>query len=242
MPLIRLTLEYDGTDFVGWQYQTNGRSIQEEVEKALKQILQADIRISGGSRTDAGVHARGQVASFFVERDIELATLAYRLNSVLPHSIVIRNAVETQEVFNARYNAKSRRYTYSICQDPTALFRLYCWHVAQDLNLDLMQQCARQILGTHSFRSFCKVPTDNHNHRCTILASQWHQKDKFLKYEITANRFLHGMVRTLVGTMVNVGRGHTPYEEFQIILESEDRSFAGMSAPAKGLVLEEIYY
>jgi tRNA pseudouridine38-40 synthase len=242
MPRIRLTLEYDGTDFVGWQFQTNGRSVQEEVEKAIKQIFQADIRITGGGRTDAGVHAHGQVASFFVERDVEINLLAKSLNAVMPPSIIILESMEAPLDFNARFDAKSRRYTYSISQEPTAIQRNYCWQVFQKLNLSSMQKCAQQVLGTHSFRSFCKVETDAHNHRCSVLVSQWIQKDKILKYEISANRFLHGMVRTLVGTMVNVGRGHTKYEEFHKILELNDRSFAGMSAPAKGLCLEEIVY
>ena len=242
MPHIRLTLEYDGTDFVGWQFQTNGHSVQEEVEKAIKQILQIDIRITGGGRTDAGVHARGQVASFFVEREVEINLLAKSLNAIMPHSIIVLEAMEASLDFNARYDAKSRRYTYSISQEPTAIQRNYCWQVFQKLNLALMQKCAQQIMGTHGFRSFCKVETDLHNHRCSVLTSQWIQKNNLLVYEISANRFLHGMVRTLVGTMVNVGRGHTKYEEFHTILESNNRSFAGMSAPAKGLCLEEIMY
>jgi tRNA pseudouridine38-40 synthase len=242
MPLIRLTLEYDGTDFVGWQFQTNGRSVQEEVEKAIKKILQVDSRITGGGRTDAGVHAHGQVASFFVERNVEINLLAKSLNAVMPQSIIVLDAKEAPLDFNARYNAKNRRYEYMISQKPTAIQRNYCWQVFQKLNLELMQKCAEQIVGTHSFRSFCKVETDIHNHRCSVQTSQWIQKDRLLIYEISANRFLHGMVRTLVGTMVNVGREHTKYEEFQKILESNDRSFAGMSAPAKGLFLEEIMY
>jgi tRNA pseudouridine38-40 synthase len=242
MPLIRLTIEYDGTDFVGWQFQTNGRSVQEEIEKAIKQILQVDVRLTGGGRTDAGVHARGQVASFFVEREVEINLLAKSLNAVMPDSIIVHEALEAPLDFNARYNAKSRRYTYSISQEPTALQRNYCWQVFQKLNLAVMQECAQHIMGTHCFRSFCKVETDLHNHRCCVMTSQWIQKDKLLIYEISANRFMHGMVRTLVGTMVNVGRGHTKYEEFHAILESNDRSRAGMSAPAKGLCLEEISY
>jgi tRNA pseudouridine38-40 synthase len=242
MPLIRLTIEYDGTDFVGWQFQTNGRSVQEEVEKAIKQILQIDIRITGGGRTDAGVHARGQVASFFAEQEVDMHLLVKSLNAVLPHSIVVLEAREAPIDFNARFDAKSRRYTYLIHHAPTAIQRHYCWQVFQTLDLEVMQQCAEQIMGTHGFRSFCKVENDLHNHQCIVLTSRWTQNDKLLIYEITANRFLHGMVRTLVGTMVNIGRGHTKFEEFSKILESNDRSFAGMSAPAKGLFLEEILY
>lgn len=242
MPTIRLIIEYDGTDYVGWQFQMNGRSIQEEVEKAIKQILQSDVRITGGGRTDAGVHAHGQVASFSVERDVEIDLFAKSMNSVLPHSIVVRGAAEVSNEFNARRDAKSRRYAYSVSQIPTAIQRNYCWQVFQKLDFELMQTCAQQIIGEHSFRSFCKVENDLHQHHCTISFAEWKRKDGLLVFEITANRFLHGMVRTLVGTMVNVGRGHTKIEDFADILEAKDRSEAGMSAPAKGLFLEEILY
>ena len=242
MPNIRLIIEYDGTDYVGWQFQINGRSVQEEIEKAIKQILQSDIRIIGGGRTDAGVHAYGQVANFTIERDVEIDSLAKSLNAVLPHSIIVRETVEVQVDFNARHDAKSRRYSYCISQEPTAIRRNYCWQVFQKLDFELMQKCARQIIGEHGFRSFCKVETDLHQHRCTVSSAEWMQKSGLLIFDITANRFLHGMVRTLVGTMVNVGRGYTKIEDFACILEAKDRSVAGMSAPAKGLFLEEILY
>jgi tRNA pseudouridine38-40 synthase len=244
MRTIRLIIEYDGTDYVGWQFQTNGRSVQEEVEKAIKQIFQSDIRVTGGGRTDAGVHARGQVASFILEQDIEIEVdqFAKSMNSVLPHSIVVRDAAEVAMGFNARYDAKNRRYAYFISQEPTSIQRNFCWQIYQKLDVELMQKCAQQITGEHSFRSFCKVDTDLHQHSCTISSAEWKEKDRSLIFEITANRFLHGMVRTLVGTMVNVGRGHTKIEEFAAILEARDRSMAGMSAPAKGLFLEEILY
>ena len=242
MQTIRLIIEYDGTDYVGWQFQINGRSVQEEIEKAIKQILQSDIRITGGGRTDAGVHARGQVASFSIERDVETDSLVKSMNAVLPASIIIREASEVPIDFNARYDAKKRRYAYFISQEPTAIYRNYCWQVFQKLNLDLMHACAEQIIGEHGFCSFCKVETDIHQHRCTISSSKWEIKNKLLVFEITSNRFLHGMVRTLVGTMVNIGRGHTRIEDFKNILEAKDRSTAGMSAPAKGLFLEEIIY
>jgi len=239
---IRLLLEYDGTSYVGWQFQINGRSVQEEVEKAIKQILQTDVRITGGGRTDTGVHARGQVANFFVECPVEIELFAKSLNAVLPHSIRVRDAVEVPGEFNARYDAKSRRYSYVISQEPTAIHRNYCWQVFQKLDFDLLQQCATQIVGEHGFRSFCKTATDAHEHRCTVYSARWKKKDGLLEFEITANRFLHGMVRTLVGTMVNIGRGHTNIEDFATILEAKDRSAAGMAAPAKGLFLEEILY
>jgi tRNA pseudouridine38-40 synthase len=242
MPNVRLILEYDGTDYVGWQFQINGRSVQEEVEKAIKQLFQSDIRITGGGRTDAGVHARGQVANFNIERSVDFELLAKSMNAILPQSIIVREAAEVPKDFNSRYDAKSRRYAYFISQEPTAIQRNYCWQIYQKLDFELMQTCAKHILGEHGFRSFCKVETDMHHHRCTISLAEWKRKESVLMFEITSNRFLHGMVRTLVGTMVNVGRGHTRIEDFATILEAKDRSVAGMSAPAKGLFLEEILY
>jgi tRNA pseudouridine38-40 synthase len=242
MPNIKLKIEYEGTEYVGWQYQINGRSIQEEVEKAIKQILQTDARITGGGRTDAGVHACGQVANFFVEREVDIKTLPRSLNAVMPHNIIVLEASEVEPDFNARHDAKSRSYSYIISPEPTAIQRNFCWQLFQKLDIELMRKCAKQILGIHSFKSFCRTETDNHEYRCDVLASEWIRKERMLVYKITANRFLYGMVRALVGTMVNVGRGHTVYEDFQKILESNDRSSAGMSAPAKGLFLEQITY
>ena len=165
MSLIRLTLEYDGTDFVGWQFQTNGRSVQEELEKAIKQILQIDVRVAGAGRTDAGVHARGQVASFQVDRTVDPQSVLKSLNGVLPPDVVVREATLAPDDFHARYSAKSRKYLYYILQEPTSLRRKYCWQLFQELDFDAMQTCASVIQGEHDFRSFCKVGSDVHHYR-----------------------------------------------------------------------------
>ncbi len=154
MSLIKLTLEYDGTDFVGWQFQTNGRSVQEEIEKAIKQILQIEVRITGGGRTDAGVHARGQVASFSVEREVEIKSLTKSLNAVLPCDIVIRESSEAPIGFNARNSAKNRQYKYYILRESTAIHRNYCWQVFYDLDVALMQRCAENNKGRAQFPLF----------------------------------------------------------------------------------------
>lgn len=242
MSRLRLTLEYDGTDFVGWQFQTNGRSVQEELEKAIKQILQHDIRIVGGGRTDAGVHARGQVASFEIDREIDTRAFAKSLNGVLPPDIVVREAQIPDENFHARYSAKSRRYKYYILQAPTAIERNYCWQLFQEVDFDSLQQCALAIRGDHDFRSFSKSGSEVQHHRCIVYSAAWMKSEASLIFEIAANRFLYGMVRALVGTMIDVGRKHTTMEEFHAIVEGRDRALAGMSAPAKGLFLEEISY
>jgi tRNA pseudouridine38-40 synthase len=164
------------------------------------------------------------------------------MNSVLPHDVVILRAQETPLDFNARYSAKARRYKYFISPEPTALRRNYCWQVYRPLDEDLMNSCLPYLAGERSFRSFCKVQEDSQQHRCTVSSVAWHREDGCFVLDISANRFLHGMVRTIVGTLVNVGRGHTSMEEFKAICAEDDRALAGMAAPAKGLFLEEVVY
>jgi tRNA pseudouridine38-40 synthase len=242
MPCIRMTLEYDGTDFVGWQFQTNGRSVQEEIEKALQQILQEKVRITGAGRTDAGVHARGQVASFSIEQDVDVESFRRSMNAVLPHDVVLREVRECPNDFHARNDAIRRRYKYVISQEPTAIHRKYCWQVFQKIDGEKLQTCAGMIQGEHDFQSFCKKGSDVEHYRCVVQLAEWTHDAPWFIFEITADRFLYGMVRALVGTMITIGRGHTPMDNFSKILKAKDRAMAGMSAPAKGLFLEEISY
>ncbi|MBI3006153.1 MAG: tRNA pseudouridine(38-40) synthase TruA [Ignavibacteriales bacterium] len=239
---MKLVLEYDGTDFVGWQYQENGRSVQGELERALKQILQGDTRVTGAGRTDAGVHARGQVANFRSAQKIEETSLVRSLNGVLPKDIVVLSAEGVDDKFHARYSAKGRHYKYYISQHPTALFRKYCWSLSYKLDIDLMKQCGRLVIGEHDFSSFCKSESEVEHHRCNVLSTTWTVRDSVLEFDISANRFLHGMVRALVGTMVDVGRGYRRMEDFEDILSAKNRTAAGMTAPACGLFLEHVTY
>lgn len=239
---IKLVLEYDGTDFVGWQIQANGRSVQEELEKALKQILQEDIRVIGGGRTDSGVHARGQVVNFFTSKDIEPAALVKGLNGVSPSDIAVLGGEQVPIKFHARYSATGRRYQYFISQRPTAIWRRYSWELVYMLDLKLMNQCVDFVLGEHDFASFCKAESEVDHHWCIVKSARWTKSESMFVFEITANRFLHGMVRALVGTMVDVGRGYRRIDDLQAILDAKDRRQAGMAAPAKGLFLEEILY
>jgi len=242
MFFFKLKIEYEGTNFVGWQYQPNGRSVQEELEKALARITQLNVKVIGAGRTDAGVHARGQVASFCIDKDIKIETLARSLNGILPDDIVVKEALRAPQGFNARYDAKSRIYKYYIKQEPTALDRNFCWQVFYNLDSKKMTMCAEKIKGEHDFKSFCKSNGEDKDTRCVVYSAEWSIKGTDMVFTINANRFLYGMVRALVGTMVDVGRGYTSYDEFMKILEARDRSFAGQSAPAKGLFLEEIVY
>jgi tRNA pseudouridine38-40 synthase len=239
---IKLVIEYDGTNYVGWQTQQNGRSVQEEITKVLDQVLQEPISLIGAGRTDSGVHARGQVAGFRVKSTLGLGSIHSALNGILPDDIYVRSVEEAPPGFHARYDARERLYRYFIVLTPSAIGRMYHWYVKYDLNVQAMNAIARQILGDLDFESFCKYEAEVNHYRCTVTRSEWVQKGDELVFEIRANRFLHGMVRALVGTMVDVGRGYTPVEEFAGIMEARDRRKAGMAAPPHGLFLEEVTY
>jgi tRNA pseudouridine38-40 synthase len=240
---IKLTLEYDGTDFVGWQYQENGRSVQDVVEKGLSQILQKDIRIAGAGRTDSGVHAKGQVASFRTETSLNCALIVRGLNGVLPKDVVALDAQETAEGFHARYDARSRRYEYVIKIAPSAIARSFCWAVGYKLDIESMRGCLTDILGLHDFASFCKSDSMVKHHNCTVYEASWRkQNDSTFVFEIAADRFLHGMVRALVGTMVEIGRAHRSVDDFKRIMAAKDRRKAGMAAPPQGLFLSAVEY
>jgi tRNA pseudouridine38-40 synthase len=239
---IKLLIEYDGTNFVGWQTQANGRSVQEEITKVLDQILQEPINLIGSGRTDAGVHARGQVASFRTNSQLGVGSIMSGLNGILPEDIYIHAVEEVPEGFNARYDARERVYKYYISMKPTAIGRHYQWYVKYDLNLVSMNAVAAQIMGDHDFESFCKYDADVKDFRCTVTTSIWRATPGLYHYEIRANRFLHGMVRALVGTMIDVGRGFIPVASFKDILAARDRRKAGMAAPPQGLFLEEVVY
>lgn len=239
---IKLVLEYDGTDFVGWQSQPNGRSVQDEITNVLDQILQESTTLIGAGRTDSGVHARGQVANFRTSSSMSVNAILNALNGTLPDDIYIHSAEEVDEKFHARFDAKGRLYKYYIALLATAIGRQYQWYVKYDLNLQVMNQVAAQIIGEHDFESFTKSESLVPHHRCVITTSAWTKTPAMLIYEIRANRFLHGMVRALVGTMVDIGRGYIPASRFQEIMDAKDRRKAGMAVPPSGLFLEEIIY
>ncbi len=239
---IKLDLEYDRTDFVGWQSQTNGRNIQDEITNVLDQILQESITLIGAGRTDSGVHARGQVANFKTNSTLGVSSILNALNGTLPEDIYIHSAEQVDDKFHARFDAKERTYKYFIALKPTSIGRQYQWYVKYDLDLNAMNRVAQQILGEHDFQSFAKAEADVEHHRCTILKSEWTKTPAMMMYEVRANRFLHGMVRALVGTMVDIGRGYIPFTQFNDIIAAKDRRKAGMAVPPSGLFLEEVKY
>jgi tRNA pseudouridine38-40 synthase len=239
---LKMLIEYDGTNFVGWQSQTNGRAVQDEITKVLDQVLQEPVTLTGSGRTDSGVHARGQVASFRTQSTLGVGTIQSALNGILPEDIFIHAVEEAPEGFNARFDAKERVYRYYITDKPTAIGRFYAWYVKYDLNLQSMNAVASMIRGEHDFESFCKYEAEVKHYLCTVNASVWTMQGGRYTYEVRANRFLHGMVRALVGTMVDIGRGYIPVSAMKDIMAAKDRRKAGMAAPPHGLFLEEVIY
>jgi tRNA pseudouridine38-40 synthase len=239
---LKLTIEYDGTDFVGWQIQENGRSVQAEIEQALDRILRERHSVIGSGRTDAGVHARAQVAHCRVMMSVNIRELHHSLNSVLPDDIAITDIEEVPESFHARYSAVERRYKYFISEKRRPLYRRYDWWVKYALDIDLMNRCADIIKGEHDFASFCRTKAEVNHHCCVVSNAIWTKDDHRWIFDIAADRFLHGMVRTLVGTMVDVGRGFLSLEDFFSILNERDRRAARMAAPPQGLFLWEVKY
>lgn len=239
---IRLLLEYDGTHFCGWQFQPNVRTVQGELEKALKSLLQEEVRVSGSGRTDVGVHALAQVANFHTANCLDLLSVRKGLNSLLPEDIVVLETEEVNPEFHARFNARGRKYHYVITRREKAVGRFYSWYIGYDLDVGGMKIATQELIGEHDFKSFCQSDAEVNNYKCIVTDAEWKETSEGLLFEITANRFLHSMVRIIVGTLVEVGRGKINAGQFKEILEVKDRTKAGKTAPAKGLFLVKVYY
>ncbi|MBP1656995.1 MAG: tRNA pseudouridine synthase [Bacteroidetes bacterium] len=239
---LKLIIEYDGTDFVGWQSQVNGRAVQDEIEKVLRQVLNEEVRITGAGRTDAGVHARGQVAGLQTHSLLPPEKLHAALNGLLPHDICVHKVEEAAASFHARFDAIEREYSYTIRFIPSALDRRISWHVKYALSSDLLHAVAAEVMGKHDFTSFCKQEHEVENRVCTVIRSEWTACVGGMVYHIAADRFVHGMVRSLVGTMVDIARGYFPPDAFREILDKRDRRAGGTAAPAVGLILEKVTY
>ncbi len=242
---IRLLLEYDGAGYHGWQRQKNALTIQEVVETALAKLTGEAVKLLGSGRTDAGVHARGQVANFHTLSHIPLKAFHAGLNSLLPRDIAVLDAAETSPEFHARKSARVKTYEYRILNraQPSPLNRRYAWVVREPLDLEAMAQAAAALPGEHDFAAF-RASGGSPGHAVRkVLAAAWRQAAAGrLYFTITANGFLRGMVRSLVGTMVEIGQDKRPSSDLPGLLMSGDRTAAGPTAPAHGLFLVEVVY
>ncbi len=241
----KLTIEYDGTHYHGWQRQPNGPSIQQEIESALATMTRQKITVTGSGRTDAGVHARGQVAHFACLTRLGPTELINGLNSLLPADIVIRHCQQVLPQFHARFDCQSKVYRYTIINQPLrpAIGRQYGWWLRSPLDLAAMQTAADLLLGEHDFKAFEGAGSPRAHTRRHVYRADWtRQSHGRAVFEIEANGFLRYMVRNIVGTLVAEGQSKIGIDEFAKILKSRDRGLAGTTAPAQGLQLVSVHY
>lgn len=242
---IKLTIEYDGTNYIGWQIQPKGETIQGVIEERLKKITSEDVHLIGAGRTDSGVHAHGQVANFKTNSNIDIFSLQKALNSLLPEDIVIKKVEEVDLGFNARKHAKTKVYEYRILnrETPSVFLRRFTWHIPYRLNLREIKKATELIIGEHDFSSFRSSGSTAKNSIRKIFRAEWKRgSDGMILFEIEANGFLKQMVRAIVGSLIEVGRGKIDIETFKKILKSKDRRKAGPTAPANALILKEVKY
>lgn len=240
---VRAVVAYDGTDYQGSQRQANGPTVQEALEAALAQVTQEERAIVMAGRTDSGVHATGQVIAFDTEWRHPLATLQRALNAVLPPDIAVRTLGEAAADFHPRYDARSRHYRYTIYNHPvrSPLHRRTSLHVPQSLDVEAMEQAARQLVGEHDFATFGQPPHGDNTVR-RVLQAEWSGRAPWRTFDVEATAFLYRMVRSLVGTLLQVGKGRMTVDEFAQAMAARDRSQAGPTAPPQGLCLIEVNY
>ena len=241
----RLIIEYDGTDFHGWQKQKDDRTVQGEMEKALAVMTGKNIVINGSGRTDAGVHAYGQTANFKSDTGLSPEVFQKGLNSLLPDDIVIRDCCYADETFHARYDVTRKLYRYHILNRriPSAIDRRYVWFIRKQLDLTAMNAAAGHLAGSHDFKAFEGTGSPRSSTIRHVFRAELHQKDTAkVVFEIEADGFLRFMVRNIVGTLTEVGLGKMTPGDFKEILLSRDRSLAGATAPPQGLFLVRVAY
>ena len=241
---IKLTIEYDGAKFGGWQKQPTKLNIQGEIEKAIQEITGEEVELTASGRTDAGVHSLGQVANFKTNSNIEIEKFAIAINSKLKKSIVIKETEEVEEDFHARYKCKGKKYRYIINNSPcgSAIYRGLEYHIPQKLNIEKMKQAIKYFEGKHDFKGFRASGTSSRDSIREIYKAEVIEENERIIIELTGNGFMYNMVRIIAGTIVDAGLGRIKPENITNIIEAKDRTLAGKTLPAHGLYLVEVYY
>ena len=240
---IKLVIEYDGTNYAGWQQQKNGITIHETLRKAIERVVTEDITLQGSGRTDAGTHAVGQVANFKTKSNIPIYNLVQAINSYLPKDIVVKSAKKVPEKFHSRYSAKSKTYRYTILNSNirNAIGRNYCLHYSTYLDIEKMRKASKVLLGKHDFSAF-KSKSDVISSVRTMMKLEIKKKGRLLVFTVEADGFLYKMVRSIVGTLIEVGKGKMTVAEFKKIVKSGTRAKAGNTVTANGLCLLKVKY
>lgn len=241
---IKLILEYDGTNYLGWQKQKIGTTIQGTLEAAIADLTNEEVEVTGSSRTDAGVHARGFVANFKTNSRIPADKFREAINHKLPDDIVILKSEEVEIEFHARYDAKGKTYSYSILnrEVPSAINRNYLYHLKKKLDVEAMKEACKYFIGTYDFAAFKTSGSSVKTTVRTITELYIEEEDNIIKIYVTGDGFLYNMVRIIVGTLIMVGSNKINSNEIKNIIDSKQREKAGICVPATGLVLEKVYY
>jgi tRNA pseudouridine38-40 synthase len=237
-------VEYEGTDFAGWAAQPDRRTVEGVLTEALSTVVRQPVKMSVAGRTDAGVHASGQVVSFRADTELRPALISYKTTAILPKDVALRRCIAVPDEFDARRDARSRTYEYRLVNDEirSPLQRHHAGYAPQRLDLDLLSATARLVEGTHDFRAFTPQKSYHVRFERIVTDSRWTKDHDLLRYRITADSFLYGMVRTLVGTMLEVAGGKRDLTEFDRLLSGGRRSEAGPAIPSKGLTLAGVGY
>ena len=239
-----MTIQYDGTNLHGWQVQKNGRTVQGELQDALQKIFKNQkINLIGSGRTDSGVHALGQIANIKLDTDMENESLLNAVNGNLDNNdITITNVDKVTSDFHSRFSALKREYIYKISTEYSPIERDYYWSIQEEIDIQKLHDCAKLIVGEHDFTQLSKKNDEIDNKICNIYLSEWDIFENKIHYKIIANRFLHHMVRYLVGTMIEVSKNRSfTTNDFDLMLQGKDREQI-FRAPSKGLYLKKIYY
>ena len=239
---IKLVLQYDGTAYHGWQIQENAVTIQEIIENAICKITGEKVSVKGCGRTDSGVHAKGYVCNFYTDSKIPSEKFPFAINAQLPKDIICIDAEDEDENFHSKSSAVKKRYTYYICNSSFPDIFTHSWHYKYPLDVEKMKQAAKHFEGTHDFIGFASSGFTVKTTVRTIYSLEIEKKDNLIKIDVTGNGFLYNMVRIITGTLVFAGSGKISPEEIPDIIESKDRNRAGITAPAEGLYLSEVYY
>lgn len=249
MPNIRLEIAYNGTAYIGWQSQKNGRTVQDAIEEAIYKTTAKKVSLLAAGRTDTGVHALGQVANFNIDHELPPEKYTDALNYYLPKDILIKSSAQVEDSFHARFDAQSKRYRYLIGLNKSAHYYNYRWEIREALDLTMLRQASDIVTGEHDFAPFCVVSSRKENNTCSIYHSRWHRWGDLLIYEIRGNRFLHSMIRSLVGSMVNLARTdpdknpqNLTLAQFEDIILNCTEKRMTFTAPACGLYLVSVRY
>ncbi len=241
---IKLTLEYDGTNYLGWQKQPKGITVQGAIEEALSKLTKEEASIIGCSRTDSKVHAKGYICNFKTNSRIPAESFREALNFHLPEDIAVIDSIQVDDEFHARYNCIGKMYSYTIVNTKSRMpmCRNFAYHVRHELNIDRMKEAAKYFIGTHDFEAFRNLGSSVKTTVRTITKLEVVKENEYIKIYIAADGFLYNMVRIIVGTLIDVGMGKKEPSDIKMIMESKERKNAGKTCPSQGLCLFEVYY